>query len=140
MQIYDTDLIPLLLSTVTDLFEKYRIKEFIISATLRNQDTFQAFLAACGEFIPVSWWTCLTRQNQTALLRNVYHSNLQAPSRRLGSSIRRISQSGRIESVVVSFLTLSPLKSPGYDYENLKPIDGFNRTRLLIPMIVTKWD
>ncbi|RJE25825.1 hypothetical protein PHISCL_01801, partial [Aspergillus sclerotialis] len=46
--IYDTDLIPLLLSTVKDLFDNYRIKEFIISATLRNQDTFQSFLNACG--------------------------------------------------------------------------------------------
>ncbi|KAJ5951735.1 uncharacterized protein N7479_010148 [Penicillium vulpinum] len=45
--IYDTDLVPLLLSTVRDLFENYHIKEFIIAATLRNEDTFRTFLNAC---------------------------------------------------------------------------------------------
>ncbi|OJJ48099.1 hypothetical protein ASPZODRAFT_157906 [Penicilliopsis zonata CBS 506.65] len=45
--IYDVDLVPLLLSTIQDLFTTYRLKEFIISATLRNQDTFQTFLNAC---------------------------------------------------------------------------------------------
>lgn len=32
-----------------DLFENYHIKEFIIAATLRNEDTFRTFLNACGE-------------------------------------------------------------------------------------------
>ncbi|RHZ53378.1 protein-lysine N-methyltransferase [Aspergillus thermomutatus] len=45
--IYDVDLVPLLLSTIRDLFENYHLQEFIISATLRNQDTFQTFLNAC---------------------------------------------------------------------------------------------
>ncbi|KAJ5121139.1 uncharacterized protein N7515_009100 [Penicillium bovifimosum] len=45
--IYDTDLVPLLVSTVRDLFENYHIKEFIIAATLRNEDTFRTFLVAC---------------------------------------------------------------------------------------------
>ncbi|EAW20953.1 protein-lysine N-methyltransferase [Aspergillus fischeri NRRL 181] len=45
--IYDVDLVPLLLSTLRDLFENYHLREFIISATLRNQDTFQTFLNAC---------------------------------------------------------------------------------------------
>ncbi|KAL1999824.1 hypothetical protein VTN02DRAFT_3939 [Thermoascus thermophilus] len=45
--IYDVDLVPLLLSTLRDLFDNYRIEEFLISATLRNRDTFQAFLDAC---------------------------------------------------------------------------------------------
>ncbi|KAJ5251013.1 hypothetical protein N7489_001423 [Penicillium chrysogenum] len=45
--IYDTDLVPLLISTVRDLFENYHIKEFIIAATLRNEDTFRTFLNAC---------------------------------------------------------------------------------------------
>ncbi|KAJ5558072.1 hypothetical protein N7535_009562 [Penicillium sp. DV-2018c] len=45
--IYDTDLVPLLISTVRDLFENYHTKEFIIAATLRNEDTFRTFLVAC---------------------------------------------------------------------------------------------
>ncbi|RMJ23818.1 hypothetical protein PHISP_05312 [Aspergillus sp. HF37] len=45
--IYDTDLIPPLISTLRDLFENYRLQTFIISATLRNEDTFGAFLNAC---------------------------------------------------------------------------------------------
>ena len=49
MQIYDTDIIPLLLSTVRDLFDNYHVEQFIISATLRNEKTFQTFLNGCGE-------------------------------------------------------------------------------------------
>ncbi|EYE94927.1 protein-lysine N-methyltransferase [Aspergillus ruber CBS 135680] len=45
--IYDKDLIPLLQSTLTTLFERYNLQQFIISATLRNEETFQAFLDAC---------------------------------------------------------------------------------------------
>ncbi|KAJ9314946.1 hypothetical protein DTO271D3_4685 [Paecilomyces variotii] len=45
--IYDVDLVPLLVSTLRDMFENYQLKEFLISATLRNQDTFKAFLNAC---------------------------------------------------------------------------------------------
>ncbi|KAJ5312957.1 hypothetical protein PENANT_c018G00800 [Penicillium antarcticum] len=45
--IYDTDIIPLLLSTVQDLFENYNIEHFIIAATLRNEDTFRTFLNGC---------------------------------------------------------------------------------------------
>ncbi|KAJ6098649.1 hypothetical protein N7467_000184 [Penicillium canescens] len=45
--IYDTDIIPLLLSTVRDLFENYHIEHFIIAATLRNEDTFRTFLNGC---------------------------------------------------------------------------------------------
>ncbi|KAJ5389223.1 uncharacterized protein N7496_000291 [Penicillium cataractarum] len=45
--IYDTDIIPLLLSTVRDLFENYHVEQFIISATLRNEKTFQTFLDGC---------------------------------------------------------------------------------------------
>ncbi|GAA8648837.1 hypothetical protein KYTH83_14950 [Helicobacter pylori] len=48
-KIYDVDLVPLLLSTFRDLFENYHLREFIIAATLRNQDTFQTFLKACRE-------------------------------------------------------------------------------------------
>ncbi|KAF7585519.1 hypothetical protein BBP40_010737 [Aspergillus hancockii] len=44
---YDTDLLPLLFATLRDLFDNYHVKEFILSATLRNQNTFQAFLDAC---------------------------------------------------------------------------------------------
>ncbi|PGG98185.1 hypothetical protein AJ79_08955 [Helicocarpus griseus UAMH5409] len=45
--IYDPDLVPLLLSTLRELFDKHGIKEFIISATLRNPETFNTFLKAC---------------------------------------------------------------------------------------------
>ncbi|TPR05165.1 hypothetical protein CAN33_0033370 [Aspergillus niger] len=50
--IYDIDLVPLLVQTVKSLFEKYAVKEFLISATLRNERTFGAFLNACGAFVP----------------------------------------------------------------------------------------
>ncbi|PLN80524.1 putative methyltransferase-domain-containing protein [Aspergillus taichungensis] len=45
--IYDTDLIPLLINTLDDLFTNYKVQEFIIAATLRNEKTFNAFLVAC---------------------------------------------------------------------------------------------
>lgn len=48
LQVYDVDLVPLLLSTLLDLFNNYRIKQFLISATIRNSDTFVTFLKACG--------------------------------------------------------------------------------------------
>jgi SAM-dependent methyltransferase len=48
-QIYDTDLVPLLISTVQDLFSNYGVGQFIIAATLRNEDTFRTFLDACEE-------------------------------------------------------------------------------------------
>lgn len=48
-QIYDADLVPLLLSTVRDLFENYTVEQFIIAATLRNEATFKTFLTGCGK-------------------------------------------------------------------------------------------
>ncbi|KAJ5096304.1 hypothetical protein NUU61_005660 [Penicillium alfredii] len=45
--VYDADLVPLLLKTVRDLFENYGVEHFIISATLRNEDTFRTFLTGC---------------------------------------------------------------------------------------------
>lgn len=59
---YDTEIIPLLVSTIDDLFTKYNTQEFIISATIRNEDTIQAFLNACGElsyFTHVLLWQYL---------------------------------------------------------------------------------
>ena len=53
-QIYDVDLVPLLVQTAKDLFENYRVREFLISATLRNEHTFGAFLKACGAFYSFS--------------------------------------------------------------------------------------
>ncbi|EER25767.1 hypothetical protein CPC735_042110 [Coccidioides posadasii C735 delta SOWgp] len=47
-QIYDADLIPVLLSTLRELFENYGLKVFLISATLRNRKTFAMFLKSCG--------------------------------------------------------------------------------------------
>ncbi|WEW59855.1 hypothetical protein PRK78_005336 [Emydomyces testavorans] len=46
--IYDADLVPVLLSTLRDLFDNYGLKEFLISATLRNRETFTTFLSSCG--------------------------------------------------------------------------------------------
>ncbi|KAL3465147.1 putative methyltransferase-domain-containing protein [Aspergillus heterothallicus] len=51
--IYDVDIIPLLVSTVRDLFDNYCLKEFIISATMRNEATFGSFLETCGKSLPV---------------------------------------------------------------------------------------
>jgi len=54
LQIYDVDLVPPLLATLQDLFGNYGIKDFLLSATLRNPDTFKAFLQACeteGNFV-----------------------------------------------------------------------------------------
>ncbi|OJJ96143.1 hypothetical protein ASPACDRAFT_46906 [Aspergillus aculeatus ATCC 16872] len=45
--IYDVDLVPLLVATIQDLFTNYGLQQFIISATLRNEDTFRTFLRAC---------------------------------------------------------------------------------------------
>ncbi|CDM29149.1 hypothetical protein DTO013E5_5859 [Penicillium roqueforti] len=45
--VYDTDLVPSLLSTVQDLFENYNIEEFITAVSLRNENTFRTFLNAC---------------------------------------------------------------------------------------------
>ncbi|KAL2808951.1 putative methyltransferase-domain-containing protein [Aspergillus granulosus] len=45
--IYDVDIVPLLVSTIRDLFDNYSLQEFIISATMRNEDTFHTFLNAC---------------------------------------------------------------------------------------------
>ncbi|KAI9372041.1 putative methyltransferase-domain-containing protein [Aspergillus egyptiacus] len=47
--IYDIDLVPLLVSTIRDLFDNYALKHFIISATVRNEDTFRAFLDTCSK-------------------------------------------------------------------------------------------
>ncbi|RDW61245.1 protein-lysine N-methyltransferase [Aspergillus mulundensis] len=46
--IYDSDIVPLLVSTIRDLFDNYSVKEFIIAATVRNEDTFHTFLEACA--------------------------------------------------------------------------------------------
>ncbi|KAL4801926.1 putative methyltransferase-domain-containing protein [Aspergillus unguis] len=50
--IYDSDIVPLLVSTIRDLFDNYALKEFIIAATLRNEDTFRTFLDSCGKSPP----------------------------------------------------------------------------------------
>ncbi|KAL1963214.1 hypothetical protein VTN77DRAFT_8539 [Rasamsonia byssochlamydoides] len=44
---YDVDIVPLLVSTIRDLFDHYGTKEFILSATIRNEETFQTFLDTC---------------------------------------------------------------------------------------------
>ncbi|KAL4869675.1 hypothetical protein BDV12DRAFT_167465 [Aspergillus spectabilis] len=50
--IYDVDLVPLLVSTIKDLFTNYALEEFIIAATVRNENTFRTFLETCGKPIP----------------------------------------------------------------------------------------
>ena len=47
--IYDVDLIPLLVCTIRGLFINHGIGTFVLSATLRNLDTFQSFLHASGK-------------------------------------------------------------------------------------------
>ncbi|KAL2830084.1 putative methyltransferase-domain-containing protein [Aspergillus pseudoustus] len=49
--IYDADIVPLLVSTIRNLFDNYSLKEFVISATVRNEDTFRTFLDTCGKFL-----------------------------------------------------------------------------------------
>lgn len=63
MQVYDADIVPLLLSTVHDLFENYHVKEFVTGVALRNEATFQAFLAECGK----SGYFQAERKNQLTL-------------------------------------------------------------------------
>ncbi|KAL6235735.1 hypothetical protein BDW75DRAFT_133222 [Aspergillus navahoensis] len=46
--IYDSDIVPLLVSTIKDLLYNYSVNEFIIAATVRNEDTFRTFLDACA--------------------------------------------------------------------------------------------
>ncbi|KAJ5929751.1 hypothetical protein N7454_006701 [Penicillium verhagenii] len=45
--VYDADIVPLLLSTLRDLFENYQVKEFITGVALRNEATFRAFTTGC---------------------------------------------------------------------------------------------
>jgi hypothetical protein len=44
--------VTLLVFTIKDLFDNYSLKEFIIAATVRNEDTFRTFLDACGKLSP----------------------------------------------------------------------------------------
>jgi hypothetical protein len=74
MQIYDIDLIPLLVSTIRDLFDHCGIKEFILSATLRNLETFQSFLRACGwDTLFLGFRACFTIPSPTGATLN--HAN-----------------------------------------------------------------
>ncbi|EED12639.1 conserved hypothetical protein [Talaromyces stipitatus ATCC 10500] len=45
--IYDKAIIPLLIDAISLLFSSHGVRQFVISATIRNQDTFSAFLNAC---------------------------------------------------------------------------------------------
>jgi predicted nicotinamide N-methyase len=49
LQTYDVSVIPSLVATLRDLFDRYPSLRVLISATIRNQETFEVFLAACGE-------------------------------------------------------------------------------------------
>lgn len=40
---------PALIATVRDLFELYPSAKFLISATIRNEETLNCFLKACGQ-------------------------------------------------------------------------------------------
>lgn len=48
-QTYDKAVIPALVSTMRDMFELWPKVQIIISATIRNEDTFAAFEHACGK-------------------------------------------------------------------------------------------
>ncbi|KAI5299929.1 hypothetical protein KEM56_002870 [Ascosphaera pollenicola] len=48
--IYHPEIVPLLLRAIQTLFKHHGVKQFIISATLRNQATFETFLRGCCMF------------------------------------------------------------------------------------------
>jgi hypothetical protein len=48
-QTYDKAVIPALVSTMRDMFEAWPHVQIVISATIRNTDTFAAFEYACGK-------------------------------------------------------------------------------------------
>lgn len=100
LQIYDVDLVPLLLSTLRDLFDNYRIEEFLISATLRNRDTFQAFLDACGWLTLYSlkdMWLLIIAQKPITFRLIACPSNRRPLRNRQGFSTRLTYLSGRTE-------------------------------------------
>lgn len=94
MQTYDVDVIPLLLTTARDLFENYHVKKFILSATLRNEATFQAFLTACGKLGCFGGKAQGLTRGQIHLdsMLNVCRSSLHRLINRLASSMLLISQ------------------------------------------------
>ncbi|GAM43494.1 hypothetical protein TCE0_050r18352 [Talaromyces pinophilus] len=46
---YDKATIPLLVDAISRLFSSHGVKQFVIAATIRNEDTFGAFLDACQD-------------------------------------------------------------------------------------------
>ncbi|KAI9754759.1 MAG: hypothetical protein M4579_004544 [Chaenotheca gracillima] len=50
---YDVSIIPLLVSSLTDLFNRFPKVQVIVAATLRNEDTFRSFEKACSESMKV---------------------------------------------------------------------------------------
>ncbi|KAI9810229.1 MAG: hypothetical protein M1827_006363 [Pycnora praestabilis] len=54
---YDASVIPALVSTLRELFDKYPSIEAIISATIRNEATFEAFNKACRRLEDLFWLT-----------------------------------------------------------------------------------
>ncbi|KAH0543022.1 hypothetical protein FGG08_002630 [Glutinoglossum americanum] len=49
-QTYDSAVVPYLVSTLRDLFDVFPRAEVLISATIRNADTFEAFTSGCRTF------------------------------------------------------------------------------------------
>lgn len=49
LKTYDEDTAPALVLTLHDLFARYHDAKALISATLRNEKTLNAFMDACGE-------------------------------------------------------------------------------------------
>ncbi|KAI5297282.1 hypothetical protein KEM55_004925 [Ascosphaera atra] len=48
--VYDPDIVPLLTSAIKYLFDTCKVKQFIISATVRNRETFSKFLTTCDQY------------------------------------------------------------------------------------------
>uniref|UniRef100_A0A093VRV0 Protein-lysine N-methyltransferase EFM3 n=1 Tax=Talaromyces marneffei PM1 TaxID=1077442 RepID=A0A093VRV0_TALMA len=46
---YDKAIIPLLVDAISRLFSSHGVKQFVIAATIRNEETFGAFLDACRD-------------------------------------------------------------------------------------------
>jgi hypothetical protein len=58
-QTYDKSVIPRLVSTLGEFFDINPALEAIISATIRNEQTFETFLNACSGSLRVLFsWPC----------------------------------------------------------------------------------
>lgn len=57
-QTYDKTVIPRLVSTMNEFVDLNPALEILISATIRNEATFETFFNACSGYFPSSFVTC----------------------------------------------------------------------------------